>query len=344
MNNSSISNFKYMNKFIYRVILFFLPIIILVVTFLILDPFKVFHEYDSYYKNNLVTLNRELVCLRTYKKYREQEQFDSFIFGSSRSQAYKCELWQNYLTQGSKPFHFDAGGEGVYGVRNKVKYIDSIGAKLDNALVIVDREFLVRTKNRAGHIFVSPPEFTNGSMTEYYMLFLNTSLNLKFMAAYIDCKIFGTHRPYMSDLIIKTNYPSRANDVNCDFWYSRDEHIKKDSIGYYKELFDKKVFYKRPSQKKKDRCDVSQLEVSQLTEIKEIFSKNNTNYKIIISPMYDQFPLEQDQVDLLENIFGAQNVYNFSGKNGLTEPISNYYETSHYKPLVANKILTRIYK
>ncbi|MFT5386796.1 MAG: hypothetical protein ACI81W_004214, partial [Saprospiraceae bacterium] len=124
-----------MNKFIYRLILFFIPILVLVVTFLILDPFKVFYDYDSYYKNNLVTLNRESVCLRTYNKYREQEQFDSFIFGSSRSQAFKCEQWQSHLSQESKLFHFDAGGEGVYGVRNKVKYIDSIGSKLNNALV-----------------------------------------------------------------------------------------------------------------------------------------------------------------------------------------------------------------
>ncbi|MFT5383556.1 MAG: hypothetical protein ACI81W_000955, partial [Saprospiraceae bacterium] len=250
----------------------------------------------------------------------------------------------SHLSQESKLFHFDAGGEGVYGVRNKVKYIDSIGSKLNNALVIIDRQFLVRTKNRTGHIFISPPEFTKGSMTEYYMVFLNASLNLKFMAAYIDCKIFGKHRPYMSNLIIKTNYSSRADDVNCDFWYSRDEHIKKDSIAYYKDLIDKKVFYNRPSQKKRDKCDVSELEIKQLTEIKAIFSKHDTDYKIIISPMYDQVPLEQSQVDLLEKIFGAQNVYNFSGKNYLTEPISNYYEISHYKPLVANKIMTRIYK
>jgi len=333
-----------MNKFIYNIILFFIPIILLVVAFIQLDPFKVLNEYESYYEDNLVALNREFVCLKTYNKYREQEKFNSFIFGSSRSQAYKCEQWKKYLAPADNQFHFDAGGEGVYGVRNKVKYIDSIGDKIENALIIVDREFLVRTKNRSGHIFISPPEFTKTSKTAYYMVFINASLNLRFMIAYLDYKMFGSYRPYMADLIIKPNYKARANDVNCDFWYNRDEHIQKDSLGYYKQLIDQGVFYDRASNKKRDMCDVTELERKQLKEIKEVFSHHNTNYKIIISPLYDQIPLEKDQVELLEEIFGAQNVYNFSGKNDLTEPIINYYEASHYKPFVANMILSKIYR
>jgi len=41
---------------------------------------------------------------------------------------------------------------------------------------------------------------------------------------------------------------------------------------------------------------------------------------------------------------GKKNVYDFSGKNKLTTPIGNYYETSHYRPHVANKIMELIYR
>jgi hypothetical protein len=42
--------------------------------------------------------------------------------------------------------------------------------------------------------------------------------------------------------------------------------------------------------------------------------------------------------------FGSSNVYNFSGKNEFTTDLSNYYESSHYRPLLADKILKEIYQ
>jgi len=81
-----------------------------------------------------------------------------------------------------------------------------------------------------------------------------------------------------------------------------------------------------------------------LKKIKEIFTRHNTRYKIIISPIYDQIPLEQEQLNLLYEVFGKENVYDFSGKNRFTEPISNYYETVHFKPYVAHEILNIVYQ
>jgi len=78
--------------------------------------------------------------------------------------------------------------------------------------------------------------------------------------------------------------------------------------------------------------------------IKNIFEKHNTKYQIIISPVYDQVPLEKQQIEQLELIFGEKHIYNFSGKNQFTESIHNFYETSHYRPHVANEILRIVYQ
>ena len=75
-----------------------------------------------------------------------------------------------------------------------------------------------------------------------------------------------------------------------------------------------------------------------------IFNKHNTKYKIVISPVYDQVPMEEEQLEVLEQIFGKQNIYNFSGKNKFTDSIHNFYETSHYKPNVANEIMNILYE
>ena len=42
--------------------------------------------------------------------------------------------------------------------------------------------------------------------------------------------------------------------------------------------------------------------------------------------------------------FGKENVYDFSGINEFTEDYHNYYEAGHYRPLLGNKLLERIYK
>ena len=42
--------------------------------------------------------------------------------------------------------------------------------------------------------------------------------------------------------------------------------------------------------------------------------------------------------------YGAENVYDFSGINEFTEDYHNYYEAGHYRPLLGNKLLERIYK
>ena len=65
--------------------------------------------------------------------------------------------------------------------------------------------------------------------------------------------------------------------------------------------------------------------------------------KIIISPVYDQIPIEEEQIELLEQIFGEENIYNFSEKNKFTESIYNFYEASDCRPHVANKIMDIIY-
>ncbi len=60
--------------------------------------------------------------------------------------------------------------------------------------------------------------------------------------------------------------------------------------------------------------------------------------------MYDQIPLEKEQLNLLYDIFGKENVYDFSGKNEFTESVFNYYENSHYRPHVAAEIMDIIYE
>lgn len=308
-----------------------------------IDTFRVFRNYSDYYKDLVVGINREVVTTRTYEKYRKKMNFNSFIFGSSRSQAFKCEQWENYLDENDQAFHFDASGEGIYGVANKIYFIDKNDGSIKNVLLVVDRNLLSHTINKTNHLYISPPELSKESKLFFYATFIQAQLNYKFLIAYLDYSIFKTYRDYMAFLISRAKYPSNHNKINCDIWYGSDHHIKIDSMGYYKELIEKDLFYDRNEVKNYKMTKITNLEIEQLELIKQIFDKHGTLYKVIVSPMYDQIPIGSEQLNLLINIFGESNVYNFSGKNQFTNNIGNFYETEHYKPYIANSILSKIY-
>ncbi|MEG2479981.1 MAG: hypothetical protein RSA50_06885, partial [Mucinivorans sp.] len=46
---------------------------------------------------------------------------------------------------------------------------------------------------------------------------------------------------------------------------------------------------------------------------------------------------------IIDYIFGQNNVFDFSGINSFTKDYHNYYEDSHYRPHVAKAIIDTIY-
>ncbi|WP_338730839.1 hypothetical protein [Mangrovimonas cancribranchiae] len=330
-----------MQKLIKRVIIFLCPIFLLVIYVIIADFFKVF-GYQDYYKKQWVVLNREMVTTTTYNHFREEEKFNAFIFGSSRSQAFKCNEWKKYLNKTSKPFHFDAWSESIWGISKKIEYIDTLNDTIKHALIILDRSILSKTALNKTHLNIPMPCVSKKSKIQYYTTFLKASLHPKFLLAHTDFSINKKHRKYMGTMIYNTTFRDSVNKKNCDIWYGFDKEIAIDSVTYYKERIGNKVF-KTVALEKIKESKVSEAEVNQLQYIKHMFTKHRTNYKIIISPIFDKIPLEEEQINLLNNIFGKSNVYNFSGQNNFTDNIYNYYEASHFRPHVADSILKIIY-
>lgn len=331
-----------MKLFLKKVFRFSRVFVVPILLFPIIDVFKVF-GFQDYYANQMISTNREMITTSTYNFRRKKEEYNSFIFGSSRSQAYKCSDWVNFLNKGAKPFHFDASGENLRGLTQKIKYIDEQGDTLLNALVILDWSLLSSTKKRKGHLFVSMPCMGDNSYLEYYRAFFLANMNPKFLLAVTDYWIFREYRDYMGYLIRKSDYDHKVDNISCDLWYGFDEEINVDSTNYYTAKIDQGVFYKRTKDTTETITIFKASQLDLLQEIKTIFDRHNTNYKIVLSPLYDQKKLDKESLNILNEIFGISNVYDFSGVNNYTNNIANYYETSHYRPKVARSILGRIY-
>ena len=294
--------------------IFVAPVFIIVIIMLAADPFRVFFSYEDYYKGNFVTHSRGIVCFKLFEKNRKKITYNSFIFGSSRSWAFRIVDWLRYLPDGSVGYHFDASAEGVFGVYNKLKYLDATGIKIKNALVVVDESLLMVTSNKKEALFISPYQLSSESLIEFYSVMLKQSLEPGFVMAYLDYKAFNKYSPYMKKYFNEMKYASSSDNKTGDLYFAFDRMSKEEIALYYDEQIRSGLFYKRSSANTESDLPKS-AEVFYLNEIKNIFSKHKTKYKIIISPLYNQIPLDREQLSLLNTVFGKLNVYNFSGVN-----------------------------
>ena len=176
-----------------------------------------------------------------------------------------------------------------------------------------------------------------GFQTEYFKAFYS----IGFLRAYIDYKTSNIYKPYMGNFIInnKTNmdYDLTNNEL---FWNKQEQMIAEGT--YYTpgriKGFDNAQFPDKVSD-----VVLNNERMEMLKEIKSIFDAQMTDYKIVISPLYNQIKINPKDLWFLYDVFGQDRVFDFSGVNKWTEDYHNYYETSHYRSCVANEIMKIIY-
>lgn len=325
------------NKFLKIIIIFCFPFILLLGSYFVFDPFKVLFEYDNYYDNFFVEPNRDFVSVEKYLKYNDTINYKSFIFGSSRLMAWRTDDWENYISD-SNAFHFDAYKDNLYGIWCKINLIDRVGEKLENVLLVIEYDLLNDFSNIPDRLFMKHHIYSETTKFSFHNYFFRQFLNSNFYIEYFDFLIFKKKRDYMKQLDFNEKWSDKYSN---DFYIKNlDREINNNPEKYYS----RQVFYKRDSvQLFYEKC-LFDKQIEYLEDIKSIFEKNNTNYKIVISPLYDQKKLQISDFDKLSEIFGKEKIYDFSGINSFTKDINNYYDIYHYRPKVVKEILKLIYK
>ena len=324
-----------MKKLFIRALILLLPLLMVGGYFLIGDPMKVVYEYESPLKAG-VLMNDRLFQARWLNQH--EQDYNAFVFGSSRSKAFKTSEWSQYLPDENLPFHMGVNDESLYGVAKKFQYLDHQGYSIDHALLIMDHRLLSLLKNSDVHIFRDYYELTGESSGAYYQRFFNSFLNVNFLSHYVDYKMsgkVGEGNSYLWD-------PGFTYDkMTGDHYYARmDSLIQHDSINYYQQQKEK-VFYKR---KPKESVDLIGGQAEQfLHEIKAVLSRHHSDYQIIITPNYDQVQLSGNDRLKLESIFTSDKVWDVSGVNDMTSDYRNYYEHKHFKPYIATQLIKQVY-
>ena len=335
-----------MKKFGVKFIVFLLPFIAVLSIYLMMDPFKVIWNYDSFYEAKEiggVVLNKDFVSTTNFENKYKEQQYNSFIFGNSRSIFYQVNDWKKYIAEDSKCYHFDASDESLYSLHKKVVFLKNKEVEITNALLILDYSTLVQALPKEGHIWnVSPQLVGNSNYVKFHSSFLEAFFNPLFMYAYLDYKVSNELKPYMKENWLidgkAITYKATSNELKFE---QLEEQILNGN--YYTEERMKPFYLRGTVQLNHDIC-IGPLQKEMLGEIHEILNDNKANVKVVIGPAYDQKKISVEDFEFLTALFGINSIYDYSGINRFTEDYHNYYENAHYRPNVTNEILKEIYQ
>ena len=331
---------QFLKKFFW---VYTLPVAVYFGFIFFIDPLKCFRKYKEYYTGSFVSPNRENVCINLFENLENSKTINSFVFGNSCSHAVKSAYWMKYLPGQARIFHLDAYRETLRGILKKLEYIERNGNRIDHALIFIDRSTF--SKKFKSYMYVMPKKLDNQS-NDFYVEHLKALTSLKFMGSYLYYSVSHNNLPFMAEYHFSLIQPVSDNRTG-DLTYHLDAEISKDSAKFFAQL-SKKDWASRINIVNLTGNDsfegLTNENVEYLNQIKGILVRNKTQFKIVINPLYDQQKLPVAELNVLQDIFGAGNVYDFSGVNEFTSDFRNYYDGLHYRPIVANEILHRIYE
>lgn len=323
--------------FLLKCVLLILPFLALLGLYFYDDPFEVLHEYKTYYKSP-VAVNEGFVGWQYYRMQRDSVKYNSFLLGNSCTMAFQAKDWEKHLP-GGRAIRLYGSAERLGNIYWKVRALDAVQDSIKNVLILLDYATLKQTQVANISTQVLHPEISGQNNWEFQMCFLQTFFNPDFCVPYVDFRLFRQYRRYMRGVI--NDHAVERNCVSNDVYNPREKEIAALGESYWERH--KKEFPARDTIQKVTPPIIMKKQYDMLSEMRDIFVKRGTNYKILINPKYNQVKLNPDDLKQLQEIFGKENVFDFSGINEYTADIHNYYEKGHYRPQLGRKMLDVIY-
>jgi hypothetical protein len=253
------------------------------------------------------------------------------------------DTWKKYIHT-DRCFHYDAAAESMLGMYRKIRFLDSLHVNIKHALLVLDSETLIQTAEYPGHLFMSHPILSHRNWFSYQTDYVKTFFSPQFLVAYVDYTLSGKVKPYMNAGFLLYDFPFEYSPKYNEMRLEKDEKIIQSNPEIFYNKKKRAVFYQRPAVQQESNRVIYDKQEKMFREIRRIFQKNHTQYKIIINPLYDQKKLNATDLAILKQYFGENQVFDFSGINFITNDYHNYYEASHYRPQVSRYILGEVYK
>ena len=331
------------SRFALKLAVLLIPFIIILGIYLHDDPFMVLKQYKEY--NSTVVLDEDYVGWQIFVNNRSKIAFNSFIMGNSCTMAFQCHEWEKHLKAG-KAIRLPGCAESIMSIYKKLAALDKLGAPINNILMIIDKTSLENCQLSLSHTGILPHTISGISKFKFQEMFCQSFFYPSFLIPYLDYKITHKYRPYMNGVI--NPYGRIRESDNNDAINPREKMIEEEGEKYWinreHEFQKKRDKNYRDGKYKEDFPVLYENQINILTKIKDILVRNNSSIKIIISPDYNQVSINKKDIEVLNNIFGENNVFDFTGINEYTNDIHNYYEKTHYRPILGERLMNKIYK
>lgn len=331
-----------MKLFLRKALLFLiLPVIIfglLLTGYIIYDPFMVVKSYSNY--SHSFNVNRGYVSTEVFLRNYKKQKYNSFIFGSSRVFGFHVSSWQQHLGDSSRVYSFDAYGEKISGMYHKLRFLDERGIDIRNVLLCFDTDYTFRIKEETPrYLYIEHPASSNVTWLAFHLEEFEAYLNPSLLYSLYAKELFGVNNAYVNQYYSTKGGITYDTINNEPQRHDLDLAIKNDSISYYKKV----PFYPVNQTGEPPYPIINETLIGYMKGIKKILDKHHTDYRIILNPLYSQAIYHSTDMASIQNVFGSERIYNFSGPNKITRNKYNYYEESHFRPFIGDSIMNIIY-
>ena len=331
-----------MKRYLIRILLFLgLPILVLLAVYYITDPFKTLRPFSLQYFDDT---NRDYLSTELFLRNDSVYHYNSFIFGSSRCCGFNTYHWKHYLPEESRQFMFQAWGETLTGIEEKIDYIDNNGNEINNAFVLFDipgtfaKDQLPKSVVKIKHY-----KFSGQSKLAYQS-------NLFYQFSQKPSKWVSSVIQYRNPIMVEFPVDSISNDWGpksklVDIYRQPQKDSLSNCTAKSKAVFLKQIEHKTDDDLQESEPLITEAFYAQLMHIKNVFDKHQTDYRIVVSPAYcyTHPSINPKDLAILQDIFGKDKVFNYSGKNDMTTDCYNFSDPNHFGSSVGWQIIEDIY-
>lgn len=290
----------------------------------IVDPFNIF---DSGFLKHHAQHNERFLKIKYLEK--NHSKYNSYIFGSSRIGTTDPKTIEQYIPN-SKFYNMTISSANLYDYIMHLRYMLKKNYEIKNLYLQIDiRDLEGYGRSDSDYQKKLHPYVTDNSLNEFYLQYL-----------------FGFFPKNIKEkVMLNLNYEEKGKYFlnTTGMWTStiKENKLLKDCKEYVRN---EKSFHKKVKRNK--RLNNIKKTIKAIKNIKSLCKQNDINIYIFTTPhnqnMMNSFIMD-DYLNFLQYISKETNFYDFSGYNSITTNNCNYYESSHYRPLVANLIAARIF-
>ena len=286
-----------------KALLLGLPLLAILATYLVYDPFRVLRHYDRFDAPTPVISNRDYISTQMYLNTYQQRPYTSFILGNSRTVAFRTRDWMPY-THDTLTFHYDAAGESLYGIWKKLQFLEAHGATLRNVLLIGDAELLAQVTDKPSYLSRKDPRTTGEGPLGFQLAFIKAYFSDLFFYQFLKQHATGQFTPAMENMLEQRRvyYDPLTNDMSVP---DVDAEIRRDSAGFYAR--NAKVH--NPRKVHVASAVIGGPQLQQLVAIRTILQRHGTHFLFVISPNFNQAQLNPADLELLQRTLGAEHIH-----------------------------------